>query len=158
MSVYLSLSLPHRHTYRQELPDDVKKRLYVVHVSESSIPKDSGLKVAPAGVENTLRLKTEVNPHLEAIAVLELICSVGILKDISAAQVRALRTRGWLSASCFLLLPPGRAWVWIRTPKTLLVARAHPSCVPSKCAYLSGRYCRATRTQHMARVTSVSLL
>lgn len=59
----------------------------MVHVSESSIPKGSGLQVAPAGVKNTIRLPTEVNPHSEAIALLELICSVGILQDISVAQV-----------------------------------------------------------------------
>lgn len=71
----------------KDLPDDVKKRLYVVHVSESSIPKDSGLTVAPAGVENTVRLETPANAHKDAIAVLELICSVGMLSGISVAQV-----------------------------------------------------------------------
>ncbi len=58
-----------------------------MHVSESSIPKDSGLTVAPAGVENTVRLETPANAHTDAIAVLELICSVGMLSGISVAQV-----------------------------------------------------------------------
>ncbi|CAM9427889.1 unnamed protein product, partial [Scytosiphon promiscuus] len=74
----------------QELPDDVKKRLYVVHVSESSIPKGSGLKVAPVGVESTIRLETAENPHRGTINLLELICSVGVLSDISVAQARSL--------------------------------------------------------------------
>lgn len=59
-----------------------------MHVSESSIPEGSGLRVAPAGVENTIRLHMEVSPHAKAIALLELICSVGILRDISVDQVQ----------------------------------------------------------------------
>eukprot|EP00903_Cladosiphon_okamuranus_P020559 g18871.t1 len=92
-AIFHEAGIPPIHTPMKtlkELPDDVKKRLYVVHVSESSIPKGSGLQVAPAGVENTIRLETEVNPHSEAIALLELICSVGILKDISVEQARSL--------------------------------------------------------------------
>ncbi|CAM9235928.1 unnamed protein product, partial [Hapterophycus canaliculatus] len=79
-----------------ELPDDVKKRLYVVHVSESSIPKGSGLQVAPVGIENTIRLDTVANPHRETINLLELICSVGVLSDISVAQARSLLEVGEL--------------------------------------------------------------
>ena len=44
--------------------------------------------VAPAGVDNTIRLKTAANAHTDTIAVLELICSVGMLSGISVAQVR----------------------------------------------------------------------
>ena len=57
-------------------------------MSESSVPKGSGLVVAPAGVENTIRLEMAANTHMDAIAVLELICSVGMLSGISVAQVR----------------------------------------------------------------------
>lgn len=39
-----------------ELPEEVKKNLYVIHVSEEAIPPDSGLRLAPTGVENTLKL------------------------------------------------------------------------------------------------------
>ncbi|CAM9313761.1 unnamed protein product, partial [Ectocarpus sp. 12 AP-2014] len=69
------------------LADDLKKRVFVVHVSESSIPKGSGLKVAPAGVQNTMRLDTVANIHEEALDSLDLICSVGILSGVSVAQV-----------------------------------------------------------------------
>ncbi|CAB1116732.1 unnamed protein product [Ectocarpus sp. CCAP 1310/34] len=74
----------------QGLADDLKKRVFVVHVSESSIPKDSGLKVPPAGVENTMRLDTIANIHEEALDSLDLICSVGILSGVSVAQARSL--------------------------------------------------------------------
>ncbi|CAM9857847.1 unnamed protein product, partial [Sphacelaria rigidula] len=75
----------------EDLPDDVKKRLYVVHVSESSIPKGSGLMVAPTGVEHTIRLDTPPNEYAEAMEVLDLIGSVGMLSDLSITQVRTHR-------------------------------------------------------------------
>lgn len=71
----------------KELPDDVKKRLHIVHVSESSIPPESGLKVAPTGVEHTVRLETPSNAYAEAMEVLDLIGSVGVLSKLSITQV-----------------------------------------------------------------------
>jgi hypothetical protein len=55
------------------LPDDVKERLHVVHVSASSIPEGSNLKVAQTGVENTIVLDVDVPEFSEAISVLNLI-------------------------------------------------------------------------------------
>ncbi|CBJ32522.1 conserved unknown protein [Ectocarpus siliculosus] len=91
--IYHEAGIPPIHTPIQTLEglaDDLKKRVFVVHVSESSIPKDSGLKVAPAGVKNTMRLDTIANIHEEALDVLDLICSVGILSGVSVAQARSL--------------------------------------------------------------------
>ncbi|CAM9375028.1 unnamed protein product, partial [Ectocarpus fasciculatus] len=91
--IYHEAGIPPIHTPIQTLEglaDDLKKRVYVVHVSESSIPKDSGLKVAPAGVENTMRLDTIANIHEEALDALDLICSVGILSGVTVAQARSL--------------------------------------------------------------------
>lgn len=68
-----------------------------MHVSESSVPKGSGLKVAPVGIENTIRLHTAENPHRETINLLELICSVGVLSDISVAQVSSVGYGLWRS-------------------------------------------------------------
>ena len=36
------------------LPEDIKKKLYLVHIAESDIPKDLGLKIAKYGLENTI--------------------------------------------------------------------------------------------------------
>lgn len=36
------------------LPDEVKSRLYLCHISETAIPADSGLRLAPTGARNTL--------------------------------------------------------------------------------------------------------
>ena len=43
-----------------DLPDDVKKKLYVVHTTTSQIPTDKGLKAAPSGVQNSLILDVDL--------------------------------------------------------------------------------------------------
>jgi hypothetical protein len=42
-----------------ELPDAIKRKLYVVHVTPSTIPPNSGLRVAPLGVQDTVVLDVE---------------------------------------------------------------------------------------------------
>ena len=44
------------------LPDDVKRRLWVVHTTARAIPPSSGLRVAPEGFAHTLRLDAEPLP------------------------------------------------------------------------------------------------
>ena len=39
-----------------ELPEDVKGRLYLTHISEGAIPAESGLRLAPPGASQTLAL------------------------------------------------------------------------------------------------------
>ena len=88
-----------------DLPDDVKKRLYVVHTTVSQVPIDKGLfsclflvllpffyyfyskrilglRAAPSGVKNTLIL--DVNMQLsEVIQVLDLLSSVLLFRFLS---------------------------------------------------------------------------
>jgi hypothetical protein len=53
------------------LPDDVKKRLWVVHTTNSQVPADKGLRAAPVGVENTLVLEVDV----VLVHILSIVCS-----------------------------------------------------------------------------------
>lgn len=122
----------------QGLDDDLKKRVYVVHVSESSIPKDSGLKVAPAGVENTMRLDTIANIHEEALDALDLICSVGILSGVTVAQVcllAALYTWTFYSGTLVGLLNAFCSLSFVTSPKmehtqTVFVANTEKTIMP----------------------------
>ena len=45
------------------LPDYVKKRLYIVHVAGGGIPKGSGLKVAKGGLNRTIRIRIGTGQH-----------------------------------------------------------------------------------------------
>ncbi|MDC3378948.1 cAMP/cGMP-dependent 3',5'-cyclic-AMP/GMP phosphodiesterase [Planctomycetota bacterium] len=72
------------------LPDDVKERLYVVHIAEKDLPTDAGLKVAPCGVEHTLVLEVEPPRHAEAIELLDVFASIDLFRDLTLGRGREI--------------------------------------------------------------------
>jgi CRP-like cAMP-binding protein/glyoxylase-like metal-dependent hydrolase (beta-lactamase superfamily II) len=64
------------------LPEDVRQRLYVVHVAAKDIPKDSGLRMAQVGPENTVVLESQRSAHFEALEILELVANVDLFEGI----------------------------------------------------------------------------
>jgi len=73
-----------------EFPEDVKRRLYLVHTSAKLIPSESKLKIAPEGVENTLVLPVTPHIHAEAIALLKLVDSIDMFHSFSLSQAREI--------------------------------------------------------------------
>ena len=71
------------------LPDDVKERMWLVHIAEKDVPKDLGLKLAREGVENTLVLEIEQKESGDAVEVLELLETVPFFKGIFMTGDRA---------------------------------------------------------------------
>lgn len=66
------------------LSDEIKKRVFVVHVALETIPPDSGLQPAIPGVENTIILKdAEVPPHSDALEILELVGSIELFSGLN---------------------------------------------------------------------------
>lgn len=119
---------------KQELSHDIKSRLYVVHVSQSSIPEGSGLRVAPVGVEHTIRLQTPGNSFSGAMEVLDFISSVGMLSNISVGQVTLLR--GPVS-QLKLSLPHGFAFNTLNQLR-LGYGRANETSVTPQTRHVSG--------------------
>lgn len=82
-------------TVLAELPEDVKERLYVVHIAEKDLPKDRGLKTARVGIEETIRIDVTSSPNDEAAEWLDLLTDVEILRDLplsrSGELLRAVR-------------------------------------------------------------------
>ncbi|KAN0037459.1 hypothetical protein ACTFIV_002807 [Dictyostelium citrinum] len=68
------------------LPDEVKNRLYLVHISEHTLPAGSGLKIAKEGVAHTLSLDVMKSSHSEAVDILKLVESVDIFRSIPLTQ------------------------------------------------------------------------
>ena len=69
-----------------KLPEDVKRRMYCVHVSKKGgmgqpFPFDQGLKIAACGVENSIRLEVESKERSELSEVLDLVGSMDIFRD-----------------------------------------------------------------------------
>jgi CRP-like cAMP-binding protein/ribonuclease BN (tRNA processing enzyme) len=70
------------------LPDDVKERLYLVHIADKDVPQGSGLKVARLGLRGTIVVDVEPSMHAEAIELLNAFCSVDLFRDFSIARAR----------------------------------------------------------------------
>jgi len=64
-----------------EFSEEIKERLYLVHIASKDIPENSGLKAAIPGLENTIILP--VNPTIDkTIQKLDLLSSIDIFNNI----------------------------------------------------------------------------
>ena len=72
-----------------QLPEDIKKRIYLVHVSEKDIPADCGLQAAKPGLMNTLEM--DVSPQIDStMQKLDLLSSIKFLNEIPLYKTRDL--------------------------------------------------------------------
>lgn len=69
-----------------ELPEDVRKRMYLTHVSAAAIPAESGLRLAPPGVENTLTLDIQVPEVSRAEQMLDVLAHVDIFQGLNIGR------------------------------------------------------------------------
>jgi CRP-like cAMP-binding protein/ribonuclease BN (tRNA processing enzyme) len=76
----------------KDLPEEVKKRLYLVHIAAKDVPTDIGVKAAHEGVEHTLLLPAPTPAYLEAINILDLISSIDLFKSFPARRMPELLT------------------------------------------------------------------
>ena len=77
--------VPPIHTPVKQLssfPEEVKKRLWLVHIAEKDVPTDQGLKLALEGVENTLELEMESSVFGDALEVLEMLEVIPFFKGV----------------------------------------------------------------------------
>lgn len=72
-----------------QFPEEVKKRMYLVHIAEKDVPKDLGLKAAKPGLMNTLVI--DVNPQIDStMQKLDLLSSIKFLNEIPLYKTRDL--------------------------------------------------------------------
>eukprot|EP01017_Pseudomicrothorax_dubius_P039570 TRINITY_DN6089_c0_g1_i1.p1 TRINITY_DN6089_c0_g1~~TRINITY_DN6089_c0_g1_i1.p1 ORF type:complete len:562 (-),score=97.98 TRINITY_DN6089_c0_g1_i1:409-2094(-) len=72
------------------LPEEVKSKLFLVHVAEKDIPQGSGLRSAKTGLENTITLDVGRSEDGELSATLDLLCSIPIFEDLTVKSARDL--------------------------------------------------------------------
>ena len=73
------------------LPDEVKKRLYLVHIAAKDVPSDQGLRAAREGLEHTLRVEPSAVPRFgDAIELLDIFSMVDFLRDLPLSRARSL--------------------------------------------------------------------
>lgn len=76
--------------YLCTLPEETRKRMYLVHVSVSNIPEDSGLQIAPTGLANTLELDADPLPFDDAIEILDVFADIDIFSQLPLEKAREL--------------------------------------------------------------------
>lgn len=73
----------------KHFPEEVKERMYLVHIAEKDLPEGCNLKIAKTGLENTLEI--EVNPKIDKTCLkLDLLSSVEFLNEIPLIKARDL--------------------------------------------------------------------
>lgn len=86
-----------------ELPDEVKKRLYLVHIAAKDVPTDKGLRAAREGLEHTIRVEPSAAPRFgDAIELLDIFSMVDFLRDLPLSRSRSL-----LQVARRMMLPAG---------------------------------------------------
>lgn len=69
----------------------MKNKLLLIHIAEKDLLKDSGLKVAKPGIENTLILHpTGSNSSLETLRKLDLLSSIDIFENLTIKNIKWL--------------------------------------------------------------------
>ncbi len=89
--IFHDAGVPPLHTpaeYLCTLPEEVRKKLYLVHVSRESVPKDSGLKIAPTGLSNTVELDVKPSDFDETLELLNVLMNIDIFKKFNIAKIR----------------------------------------------------------------------
>lgn len=72
------------------LPDDVKSRIYLTHVSQTAIPADSGLRLAPPGPAQTLVIPVDGVERGAAEQRLDLLAHIDLFRDMSISKAAEL--------------------------------------------------------------------
>jgi CRP-like cAMP-binding protein/phosphoribosyl 1,2-cyclic phosphodiesterase len=74
------------------LPEPVKDRLYLIHVSERSLPPDSNLKKAPAGPDDSIIISVSPPPSNEALEYLDVLNHIDLFSELPIEKAREFLT------------------------------------------------------------------
>ena len=72
------------------LPEEIKKKLLLVHVAEKDIPLDSGLRMAKTGLQNTISLGVQHQKPTNILNTLDVLCSIELFEKTNLRNVRDL--------------------------------------------------------------------
>jgi len=85
--------VPPLHTplsYLCGLPEEIRKRIYLVHVSPETVPAECGLQIAPTGLANTIELDVHPLPLDEAIEMLDAVSHLELFETLAFEKAREL--------------------------------------------------------------------
>lgn len=89
--IFHEAGMPPLHTPMKNLialPESVKKHLYLMHLSDEKVPKDTGLKKAPNGREGTIDIPVTPLPSNEAFEYLDVLSHIDLFSDLPIGKAR----------------------------------------------------------------------
>ncbi len=89
--IFHEAGIPPIHTpieFLLSLPEDVRKRMYLAHVSPENIPENSDLKIAPSGLNNTVDLETAPSTYDEVMEILSILMGIDIFSTFNIEKAR----------------------------------------------------------------------
>lgn len=93
--IFHEAGIPPLHTPMQtlnELPEPVKKRIYLIHVAEKSIPEGSGLRKAPNGREESILIDVTPPESNEALEYLNVLNHIDLFSGLPIEKAREFLT------------------------------------------------------------------
>ncbi len=75
-----------------DLPEQVKKRIYLVHLTEKAIPEGSGLRKAPDGKEESIIIPVSAPPSNEALEYLNVLNHIDLFSGLPIEKAREFLT------------------------------------------------------------------
>ena len=89
--IFHEAGMPPLHTPMKnlvELPESVKSHLYLMHLSDEKVPKESGLKKAPDGRERSIEIPVAPTPTDEALEYLDVLNHNDLFADFPIGKAR----------------------------------------------------------------------
>lgn len=83
--IFHEAGIPPIHTpisILNDLPMDVKRRTFLVHVSESAIPEDSGLRIADPGTADTYEVEVPTPQKSLAYKILDVVSHIDLFSEM----------------------------------------------------------------------------
>jgi len=88
------------------LPPEVKQRMYLVHVSQSAIPADSGLRIAAPGPAHTLEIPVPRPENSLAYNILDVVCHIDLF-----AEMKFKKALECLTITRYCVVEPGEVFI-----------------------------------------------
>jgi len=89
--IYHEAGVPPLHTkisYLASLPREIQEKITVYHISKKDMPKDSFLKLATFGIENTLYPEVTPPSYQEAYNLLDIMSQIDIFHDYTIEKAK----------------------------------------------------------------------
>ena len=93
--IYHESGIPPLHTpvtYLNSLPADIKKKIVVYHIAKKDFPKETDLRLATFGIENTLTFALEKPKYEKTYQILSLLKHIDIFGDLPAIKAQEFVT------------------------------------------------------------------